>query len=78
MLGMKECIKSSSSNNMWHEHMFIIGGNRHLTSQFCNVDLDTTTILRWYHIRIEDIIGHRQIFISRDNSHITSRFARLN
>jgi hypothetical protein len=39
MLGVRVCIKSPTLDARWHEEVFISGGNYHLKSQFCRIEL---------------------------------------
>jgi len=41
----KHSISSNLVPHQKHEHMFVSGGNHHLTSRFYEVVLDSTTIL---------------------------------
>src|SRR3954470_13195914 len=45
VLGVRGCVKSPTSDNIWPEHVLISGGNPHLTSRFCRAELDPTTLL---------------------------------
>ncbi|KEH23235.1 hypothetical protein MtrunA17_Chr7g0243841 [Medicago truncatula] len=38
------CVKSPTSDRTWSDNVFISGGNPHLTSRYCGVVLDPTTI----------------------------------
>ncbi|AES97725.1 hypothetical protein MTR_5g059000 [Medicago truncatula] len=38
--------ESPTSNKTWPDNVFISGGNTHLTSRFCGVVLDPTTIFK--------------------------------
>jgi hypothetical protein len=42
VLGVRECVKSPTLNNRWHEDMFVSGDNVHLTNQLCRVELGPT------------------------------------
>src|SRR4051812_19579393 len=45
VLGVRGCVKSPTSDNIWPEHVLISGGNPHPTSRFCRVELGLTTLL---------------------------------
>src|SRR3954470_8763687 len=45
VLGVRGCVKSPTSDNIWPEHVLISGGNPHPTSRFCRVELGPTTFL---------------------------------
>jgi len=47
------CVKSSTLNLIWPEHMFISGGSPHLTSQFCK---DKWGCVLTGHIAMDDLI----------------------
>src|SRR3954465_5856139 len=45
VLGVRGCVKSPTSDNIWPEYNLISGGNHHPTSRFCRVELGLTTLL---------------------------------
>jgi len=53
-----EIVKRPTSDRTWPDNVFISGGNPHLTSRFCGVVLDPTTISKMVSEPLQDPLGH--------------------
>ncbi|AES62829.2 transmembrane protein, putative [Medicago truncatula] len=68
--GHEGCVlKSPTSDKIWHEHVFISGGNPQLTSQFCGIVLCPTTISKTW-IRACVFMGSISILVNGCPAHM--------
>lgn len=51
-------LKKLTLDKIWSEHVFICGGNPHITSRFCAVVLDLTTMSKMILESLQDLLDH--------------------